>query len=292
MRYRFLRFPEGKEKAVTLSYDDGTCYDIRFASICNKFGMKCTFNINSSFISPVLGESSLSAEEIQRYLLDAGHETAIHGRYHSAPGMCRPVDVIQEFMACRQELERMFHCIIRGCAYPDSGIKHVQNGTQPEHIGSILKDLDIAYARTAGDDIHNFSLPRNWYNWQPTCHHDDPAVFDYANRFVSDPADPYIANHWPKLFYLWGHSNEFYYNNNWEHIEKLCEILGGKADIWYATNIEIHDYVNAFESLMFNTDNTMVYNPTLMKVWFYQDGEIYMVAPGGTIEISNKDSFE
>lgn len=29
MRYRFLRFPGGKDKAVTFSYDDGFRYDIR-----------------------------------------------------------------------------------------------------------------------------------------------------------------------------------------------------------------------------------------------------------------------
>lgn len=29
MRYRFLRYPEGKIKAVTLSYDDGPIFDIR-----------------------------------------------------------------------------------------------------------------------------------------------------------------------------------------------------------------------------------------------------------------------
>ena len=31
MRYRFLRFPEGKFKAVTFSYDDGLHADIRLA---------------------------------------------------------------------------------------------------------------------------------------------------------------------------------------------------------------------------------------------------------------------
>lgn len=51
MRYCFLRFPEGKFKAVTLSYDDGVHADIRFAGILDKYGMKGTFNINSGFLA-------------------------------------------------------------------------------------------------------------------------------------------------------------------------------------------------------------------------------------------------
>ena len=46
MKYRFLRFPEGKQKAVTLSYDDGCKEDIRFSDVITKYGLKCTFNLN------------------------------------------------------------------------------------------------------------------------------------------------------------------------------------------------------------------------------------------------------
>ena len=33
MKYNYLRFPEGKAKAITLSYDDGSKDDIRFLEI-------------------------------------------------------------------------------------------------------------------------------------------------------------------------------------------------------------------------------------------------------------------
>lgn len=42
MRYRFLRFPEGKFKAVTFSYDDGLHSDIRLARRLSDAGMKET----------------------------------------------------------------------------------------------------------------------------------------------------------------------------------------------------------------------------------------------------------
>ena len=47
MHYCFLRFPGGKPKAFTMSYDDGVRQDIRLAQICTRYGVKCTFNINT-----------------------------------------------------------------------------------------------------------------------------------------------------------------------------------------------------------------------------------------------------
>ena len=48
MRYRFLRFPGGKDKAVTFSYDDGFRYDIRLAQTLDRYRIKGTFNLNSA----------------------------------------------------------------------------------------------------------------------------------------------------------------------------------------------------------------------------------------------------
>ncbi len=40
-------FESGKTKAVTFSYDDGITQDINLVELLNKYGLKCTFNINS-----------------------------------------------------------------------------------------------------------------------------------------------------------------------------------------------------------------------------------------------------
>ena len=42
-----LLFPGGKRKALTLSYDDGVEQDITLMGILDKYGIKCTFNLNS-----------------------------------------------------------------------------------------------------------------------------------------------------------------------------------------------------------------------------------------------------
>ena len=36
-----LLFPNGKEKALTLSYDDGVDTDVRFIELLEKFKIKC-----------------------------------------------------------------------------------------------------------------------------------------------------------------------------------------------------------------------------------------------------------
>ena len=46
MNYRFLRFPEGKTKAVTFSYDDGPRFDLKLVQAFDKYNIKATFNLN------------------------------------------------------------------------------------------------------------------------------------------------------------------------------------------------------------------------------------------------------
>lgn len=289
MRYRFLRFPGGREKAVTFSYDDGYRYDIRLAQTLSRYGIKGTFNLNSTMLKENPAGQYLTKEDAQCHLLDAGHEIAIHGAAHRAPGCLRPIDGIQEMLNCRLSLEEMFGRIIRGMAYPDSGINHMENGTSVERIEHYLTDLDIAYARTTGQDSDRFELPTDWLQWQPTAHHTNPQVLSYADRFVAlDQTNAYIDSRTPKLFYLWGHSFEFARQNNWELLEEICRKLAGKPEIWYATNMEIHDYVCAYQALLFSADGTIVHNPTRIPIWFDVDRRLYYVDGGQTIRLESR----
>jgi len=280
MRYQFLRFPGGKPKAVTFSYDDGVRQDIRFSELLQKHGIRCTFNLNSHKLR---GERGLTPEEVNEYILNRGHEVALHGSNHRAEGTLRPIEGIQDVLANRLELEETYGRIIRGMAYPDSGIRFFANNTDYESIRNYLKELDVAYARTLGGDNDSFALPQDWYAWMPTAHHNNPQIFEYIDKFLGiDMSDPKRTGtrRQTSLFYLWGHSYEFDNNNGWEHIEKICERLSQKEDIWYATNMEIYDYVTAYHSLIYSADGLRVYNPTLYEIWFETDGKLYSVKPG------------
>ncbi len=289
MRYRFLRFPGGKAKAVTFSYDDGCRHDIRLAEIIGRYGIKCTFNINSGLLGKDDADWHLTADEIQKHIVDAGHEIAVHGDFHIAPGLARPLDVIQDVLNCRLALEKRYRKIIRGMAYPDSGITCFQNGTNYENIRSYLQDLGIVYSRTLGGDNCDFRLPADWFAWMPTAHHENPALMDYADKFLQiqpDAPHTYYANRYPRLFYLWGHSYEFHNSNNWTLLEDFCKKISGRADIWYATNIEIYNYVHAYNSLIFSADGNQVHNPSLMAVWFRTDDKQYCIHSGETLTLA------
>ena len=240
-RYVFLRFPDGKLKAVTFSYDDGVRQDIRLVEILDKYGLKGTFNVNTLMFGDGVDSSRLSSEEVKKYIFDKGHEIAIHGANHRAPGKQRAIGVIRDALDCRLGLEELLGAIIRGMAYPDSGIRNIQVGCADyDKIRECLVDLDIVYSRTLGGDNDGFELPDDFYAWMPTAHHNNANIFEYIEKFNAINEDGvYSASKTPKLFYLWGHSYEFDRHSNWDRIEKICEELSGKEDVWYATNIEI-----------------------------------------------------
>ena len=84
-----------------------------------------------------------------------------------------------------------------------------------------------------------------------------------------------------KLMYVWGHSYEFDNNDNWEVIEKFCEYMGGREDIWYATNIEIIDYMDAAKRLKFSANHEKVWNPSARSVWLQVNDDRYVEVKGG-----------
>ncbi len=285
MRYTFMRFPEGKAKCVTLSYDDARKSDIRFSDLLQKYGLKCTFNVTGEkFRVP---EHNLTAAEIKEYIIDRGHEVALHNYNHRASGTLRPIEGIREALDNRTELEQEFDMIIRGMAYPDSGINYFANPDYSyEKVKNYLTELDIAYSRNTATDS-GFNLPGDWHNWKPTAHHDRENVFELIDQFlkIDISENMYVASRRSRLFYLWGHSFEFDNKNNWDHGEEVMKKLSGHEDIWYATNIEIYDYVQAYNSLVYSADGTKIYNPTLKTIWLDIDKKVYEIKSGEMLRL-------
>lgn len=283
MRTVFMRFPEGKPKALTFSYDDGVPQDERLAGIFDKYGMKGTFNFNCEALNKV----NFTKEQVKEYFISKGHEIAVHGEFHRANGNLRPIEGITEVLNCRLELEDKCDSIIRGMAYPDSGITLFGNLGTYESVKQYLTELDIAYARTLGGDNDSFMLPADFHAWMPTAHHANPKLPEYIEKFLNLDFSPsaYHPRRCSRLMYIWGHSYEFDREDNWYLIETICQKLADKDDIWYATNIEIYDYIQAYKSLRYSADGRRIYNPTLYTIWLDVDAEIYSIESGKTIYI-------
>ena len=263
-------FPGGKAKALTMSYDDGKLEDIRLLEIFNKYGIKGTFNLNYGEMQkdqakaphPRIPENQIK----ERY---AGHEIATHTMTHPTIARCPLVGVANEIIEDRKGLEALTGSIIRGHAYP--------NGSYNEEIKTLFRQLGIAYARVV-ESTGAFELPADPLEWHPTCHHNDPELMNYAEFFVNFHKPQYL-----KLMYVWGHSYEFADRDNWEVIEKFCKYMSGHDDIWYATNIEIIDYMNAAKNLQFSADCTKVDNPNAMSIWLQINNEMIVEVKGGAL---------
>lgn len=269
-----MRFDGGKAKAVTFSYDDGSTHDRRLIDIFNKNGLKATFNLNANRIET--GDSrAITADEINS--LYSGHEIACHCYTHGLLDDMQPAMLVREVFKDREGLERLTGKIIRGMAYP-FGM------TGGEVMRRTIEDCGIVYSRTVSS-TRRFDMPRDMLLWNPTCHHDDPEIETLCDNILAYDtcADKFRKK--PLLLYIWGHSFEFDTNGNWEHIEKIAAKLGGKEDIFYATNMEIYRCYERFNRLVFSLDGDKVFNPSADEAWINVDGENVKIAAGETKKI-------
>ncbi|GLX66790.1 polysaccharide deacetylase family protein [Paenibacillus glycanilyticus] len=258
-------FPEGRHKALTLSYDDGRFADRRLVEIFNRYGLKGSFHLNSGLLG---SKDRLGEDDIKP--LYAGHEVSAHTLTHPSIARCPNAQIVQEVTEDRRNLERIVGYTVRGMSYP--------NGSYNERIKSLLPGLGIEYARVV-PSTGQYHMPEDWLEWQPTCHHNRD-LMKHAEEFVSLHKTQHLY-----LMYVWGHSYEFDNDNNWELMEQFGQFISGKADIWYCTNMELVDYAKAFENLRFAADLSFVYNPTAISVWLNVDGEVAVVKGGEQISL-------
>lgn len=278
MDYSFLMFPGFREKAVTLSYDDGVVADKRLVSILNQYGLKGTFNINSKRVYSER-KRELHADEVKELYLPTGHEIATHGCVHLPLAAVDCASTISDIIDDRKALENLTGEFVIGNAYA--------NGSYDDDVVRIMRYCGICYARTI-TSTHRFSMPKDWLRWNPTCKHTDPQLMELAKEFVEWKPRNYYLSNVPKLFYLWGHSYEFDDNDNWNVIEEFASYIGGKDDIWYATNGEIFRYAQAFDRLQFSANGEFVYNPSVIDVYIRYFGNQYLIPAGKKVELKHR----
>ena len=281
----FLRFPGGLAKAFTMSYDDGIKQDERFIGICDKYGIRATFNLNTVHLDERAKAYDLFTPEKALQVYHEGHEVAMHGNSHAFFELLPDDNLLYEVLENRRQIEKIFHRPVRGMAYPW--------GTYSEKTIDVLRRANVAYSRTVWSS-EKFDLPTEWLKWHPTCHHGTPKLNELADKFLGTVPNAAPWKKTPYLFYVWGHTYEFDANPScWENIEKFCEKIGGKEDVFYATNGEIYDYCTAYDRLEFTLDGTAVYNPTRFEIYFEviddytKENYLCMIKPGETHELTD-----
>jgi peptidoglycan/xylan/chitin deacetylase (PgdA/CDA1 family) len=271
----FLRFPGNRHKALTFSYDDGPREDVRLIELFRRLGLKATFNLNSGSFPPEEKAGSKTFRLTKKEALDlysgSGMEVAAHTLTHPRLEEMGAGLAAYEIMKDKENLEEMFGGFVSGIAYP--------YGTYSDEIVETVRNAGLIYARTI-EPSYSFEIPKDWLRLKPTCHHGDERLMELAESFVS--ADLTGRDRDPLLFYVWGHSFEFdeRFGGTWDVIEKFSSYVAGRKDIWYATNGEIFEYIEAFNRLRFSTDRSYVRNESYIPVSFFYNEKDYTAAPG------------
>ena len=272
-----MLFPQGKSKALILSFDDGNVADKHLVKLMNDYGVVGTFHLNSNKLGT---KDYLTKEEIKTVY--KGHEVSGHTANHPNLPSLSKIDVIYEVLEDRKELERLMDYPVRGMSYPF--------GNTNDFVIQAISGLGIEYARTVGD-TYNFSMPDDFLKWQPTIH-----LFGKTNYIPNDTANDkrelgqfnQLTNDFLKanslaLFYVWGHSWEYDGpGNKWAEVEKFFKMVSKNPDIYYTTQIALVDYINAFINLRFSVDKTMITNLSSINVFVKMNGKVLTIEAGST----------
>ena len=225
----------GLKKAITFSYDDGVTQDIRLIELLNKYGLKCTFNLNSGLLSSGGMLIRNYGMRISHYKVDRncvreiyqGHEVAAHTLTHPNLAKCDDKEIIRQVEMDRLALSELVGYEVVGMAYP--------GGFFDDRIVNVIKNnTGIKYSRTV-ISTNSFDTQENLYCFNPTAYHlDFDKLMKLGQEFVELRTDT------PKVFYIWGHAYEMDYGADyWVRLEDFFKLISGKDDIFYGTNKEI-----------------------------------------------------
>jgi peptidoglycan-N-acetylglucosamine deacetylase len=276
-----MLFPQGKSKALILSFDDGRVADRHLVKLMNDYGLVGTFHLNSNRLGT---KDYLTKEEVKN--LYKGHEVSGHTANHPNLTSLSKIDVIYEVVEDRKELERLMGYPIRGMSYPF--------GNTNDFVIEAITGLGIDYARTVGD-TYNFGIPTNFLKWQPTIHlfgktnyipndtANDKKEFEYFYQLTND----FLKADSLSLFYVWGHSWEYDGpGNKWAEVEKFFKTISKNPVIYYTTQIRLVDYINAYKNLKFSVDKIMVTNLSSINVFVTINGNVLTIEAGSTKQLN------
>ena len=258
-------YPGGVRRVVTFSYDDGPANDPRLVALFNKYGVKGTFHLNSRKYLDKTEEELLALRELYK-----GHEISCHTVHHGWLNRMSSASIIGEVMEDRKLLEHIAGYPVVGMSYP--------YGVYNDEVIATLRACGIVYSRTTMKASHPMEMPNDFLQWHPTCHHKD--VGQHIDSFVGN-----IDVSWRSpLFYIWGHSYEFDTEEKWAEMEShIARLAEHKDKIWFATNIEIYNYIKAQRDLVVSADESIIHNPSAITVWVSRNKDIIKIEPGETV---------
>ena len=225
----------GKLKAVTFSFDDGVTQDVRLIELFDKYGLKCTFNINSELLGKDghliidgkwVSHVKVNPDEVKD--IYKNHEVAVHTLTHPNLTECDEAEIIRQVEEDRKNLSKLSGQEVIGMAYPCGGVNN------DDRVAEIIRNnTEIKYSRTI-TSTESFDLQTNLLRFNPSAYIYYPdKLFELGKQFIGMKPDK------PQIFYIWGHSYEFDLLETWGVFEEFLKMISNKDDIFYGTNKEI-----------------------------------------------------
>ena len=263
-------YPDGKYKALIMSYDDGLDDDIALAQLFDRYGIIGTFHLNSGLLDTrAIWNEGKPNEILQTYLskdtlvhVFKNHEIAVHGTYHKALAGLSDKEILEEINVDIENLIILSDRKISSMAYAF--------GSTNDHVAEVIGTTPLTNARTVKSS-YNFDLPEDYYLWNPTCH--DSEALEYLEAYISLDS-PSLS-----LFYVWGHSWELRDTLRNQNILKFCNKIGDRDDIWYTGAGNFADYHASLKALEIGPQQ--IVNPEGNGVVYYREkGQLKSLDPG------------
>jgi hypothetical protein len=278
-----MLFPDGRTKALVLSYDDGPVQDRRLIQLLDQYGLKGTFHLNSGLLG---NDGHVRPDEVRA--LYAGHEVSVHTVSHPGLTGLTKRKIMREVVDDRVALERLAGKPVRGMSYPF--------GNYNQFVIDSLRGTGIEYARTV-EDSYGFAIPDDFLAWHPTIHQFGKAYYEDSTperdarelaRFYWIVED-FLTTEEVALLYVWSHSWEFDGGEDrWRQTEKFFQRVQESSEVCSMTHIDLVDHVKAFRDVKYSADKSMATNLHAMPVFLSVEGGVCRIGAGETVPLSTR----
>ena len=202
----------GSKKVFLLSFDDGTVYDRRFVELLNRYGIPCTFNLNSGledFVWYYEDRHPIRRQQLRETVdMYQGHEIASHTLTHPLLTALAPPALAREVGEDCAALKDIF-------GLEDIGFGVPFTACGEREIRLIRKFVRYIRLSAFSD---SFDLPEDPYHI--------PIHGLYNDLDIREKIALFAQSDLPvSLFVMAGHSYEFEVNDHWEYMEDLLKYI-------------------------------------------------------------------
>lgn len=198
-------------KYFILSIDDGTVYDEKVIAILNRHHIKGTFNLNSGlddFVWYNEGRPVCRLTLKDNVKLYEGHEVASHSLTHPHLTALHDDHIGYEVGVDKENLERIFKRPITTFAFPFEDFD--------ERSINRIKAIDGFTAIRVSEIDPSFRFPIDPYHIKITSLNVKEAI-ELFPRFLKEKD--------AELFVFVSHAYDFEFENTYDLLEKLCEMV-------------------------------------------------------------------